>query len=87
MAARKNPDGNSWELTPVATARRCGDGLVHFVHYSKLKGPTEPGLWLRACDGNDDDVNVKTLPLASTDVTCVACVALESRGDLRVRAD
>lgn len=75
---------SSWQLTPVATARACADGLVHWVHYTKLRGEVEPGRWLRACDGNDDDVSVKTLPLRSTDVTCVACVALESKGQLRV---
>lgn len=80
----------SWSLPPLDTpacARRCGDGLTHWVRYEKVRGPNEAGQWLRCCDGNDDFVSVKSLPLRASDVTCVACVALETKGLLRVRAD
>lgn len=89
MGHGKN-SARDWPLTspsPPAAARLCGDGLVHFVYYDKIKGVTEPGTWLRVCDCNDDFVEVKSLPLPKVDVTCVACAALESKGTLRVREE
>lgn len=80
--------GAARKMTSTSTARQCGDGLVHYVHYTKsVKGADAPGMWLRECDGNDDFVSVLSLPMTSSDVTCVACVALESQGKLRVRDD
>jgi hypothetical protein len=83
-----DPDG--WQLSPEgppAAARRCADGLVHFIYYDKTRGLSEPGTWLRVCDCNDDFVEVKSLPMRRGDVTCVACVALESKGTLRLREE
>lgn len=82
--------GKQWKLTPPgppASARQCKDGLVHWTYYHKLKGATEPGQWLRVCDANDDFVVVMSLPMSATDVTCVSCVALETKGCLCVRDD
>lgn len=55
------------------TARRCTDGLVHFVklfeHLHDRSG------WVLLCGFHDAGVLPTTLALPIASVTCVACVA------------
>lgn len=73
---RKDPLAHQ-PYVDVREPRRCADGLVHLVTLCELQS-LAPRKWLRSCDANDDFVRPMSMPTTEP-ITCVACVAKESK--------